>query len=30
MGSFGLGVDVGIDLFLRWLSVMFGLDFGIS
>jgi len=30
MGSFGLDVGVGIDLFLRWLAVMFGLDIGIS
>lgn len=30
MGSFGLDLDVGLGLFLRWLKVMFGLDFGIS
>ena len=30
MGSFGLDFGVGLDLFLEWLSVMFGLDFGLS
>ena len=30
MGSFGLDFGVGLDLFLEWLEVTFGLGFGIS
>lgn len=30
MGSFGFDFGVGLDLFLKWLAVTFGLDFGLS
>lgn len=30
MGSFGLDFGVGVDIFTRWLKVMFGIDLGLG
>lgn len=30
MGSFGLDLGVGLNVFLRWLAITFGLGFGLS
>lgn len=30
MGSFGLDFGVGLDVFTRWLKVMFGINLGSS
>ncbi len=30
MGSFGFDLGVGLELFLKWLAVTFGLGVGIS
>lgn len=30
MGSFGLDFGVGLEVFTRWLQVMFGIDLGVG